>query len=218
MQAVDYIVQKAEMLQMPVSVNISFGNTYGAHNGTSLPERFLDAAAQIGRTLISVGTGNEGAEAGHTSGFVREGEETSVPLGVQERQGAFSLQIWTDYTDVIGVTIKTPSGERVGPIREVMGTQRFLTGKTEILLYYGEPSPYSGLNEIFLEFLPVDDYVNSGEWNIILVPEQIVTGRFEMWLPASYTLNEGTAFFLPDRRAYAHDPFDSIQSTDSGSI
>lgn len=197
MQAVDYIVQKAEMLQMPVSVNISFGNTYGAHNGTSLPERFLDAAAQIGRTLISVGTGNEGAEAGHTSGFVREGEETSVPLGVQERQGAFSLQIWTDYTDVIGVTIKTPSGERAGPIREVMGTQRFLTGKTEILLYYGEPSPYSGLNEIFLEFLPVDDYVNSGEWNIILVPEQIVTGRFEMWLPASYTLNEGTAFFYP---------------------
>lgn len=197
MQAVDYIVQKAEMLQMPVSVNISFGNTYGAHNGTSLPERFLDAAAQIGRTLISVGTGNEGAEAGHTSGFVREGEETSVPLGVQERQGAFSLQIWTDYTDVIGVTIKTPSGERVGPIREVMGAQRFLTGKTEILLYYGEPSPYSGLNEIFLEFLPVDDYVNSGEWNIILVPEQIVTGRFEMWLPASYTLNEGTAFFYP---------------------
>lgn len=197
MQAVDYIVQKAEMLQMPVSVNISFGNTYGAHNGTSLPERFLDAAAQIGRTLISVGTGNEGAEAGHTSGFVREGEETSVPLGVQERQGAFSLQIWTDYTDVIGVTIKTPSGERVGPIREVMGAQRFLTGKTEILLYYGEPSPYIGLNEIFLEFLPVDDYVNSGEWNIILVPEQIVTGRFEMWLPASYTLNEGTAFFYP---------------------
>ena len=197
MQAVDYIVQKAEMLQMPVSVNISFGNTYGAHNGTSLPERFLDAAAQIGRTLISVGTGNEGAEAGHTSGFVREGEETSVPLGVQERQGAFSLQIWTDYTDVIGVTIKTPSGERVGPIREVMGAQRFLTGKTEILLYYGEASPYSGLNEIFLEFLPVDDYVNSGEWNIILAPEQIVTGRFEMWLPASYTLNEGTAFFYP---------------------
>lgn len=197
MQAVDYIVQKAEALQMPVSINISFGNTYGSHDGTSLLERFLDTAAENGRTLISVGTGNEGAEAGHTSGFLREGEERSIPLGVQERQGAFSLQIWTDYTDVIGVVLKTPSGERIGPIREVMGTQRFQAGKTEILLYYGEPSPYSGLNEIFLEFLPVDDYVNSGEWNIILVPEQIVTGRFEMWLPASYTLNEGTAFFYP---------------------
>ena len=54
MQAADYIVRKAEELQKPVSVNISFGNTYGSHNGTSLVERFLDAAAETGRTLISV--------------------------------------------------------------------------------------------------------------------------------------------------------------------
>ncbi len=48
-----------------------------------------------------------------------------------------------------------------------------------------------------MEFLPADDYVNSGEWNIILIPEQIVTGQYEMWLPVSYVLNEGTAFFYP---------------------
>lgn len=197
MQAVDYIVRKAENLNMPVSVNISFGNTYGSHNGTSLPERFLDVAAEVGRTIITVGTGNEGAEAGHAAGFLKEGEERLLPLAVQERQGSFSVQIWTDYTDVIGVALITPSGEKIGPIREVMGTQRFRTGKTEILLYYGEPSPYSGSNEIFLEFLPTDDYVNSGEWNIVLIPEQIVTGQYEMWLPVSYVLNEGTAFFYP---------------------
>lgn len=197
MQAVDYIVRKAEKLNMPVSVNISFGNTYGSHNGTSLPERFLDVAAEVGRTIITVGTGNEGAEAGHAAGFLKEGEERLLPLAVQERQGSFSVQIWTDYTDVIGVVLITPSGEKIGPIREVMGTQRFRTGKTEILLYYGEPSPYSGSNEIFLEFLPTDDYVNSGEWNIVLIPEQIVTGQYEMWLPVSYVLNEGTAFFYP---------------------
>ena len=111
MQAVDYIVKKAEELRMPVSINISFGNTYGSHNGTSLPERFLDRGGErrVG-TLISVGTGNEGAEAGHASGFLREGEERNIPLAVQERQGAFSLQIWTDYTDVIGVALQTPSG------------------------------------------------------------------------------------------------------------
>lgn len=197
MQAVDYIVRKAEEMKMPVSVNISFGNTYGSHNGTSLPERFLDAAAEVGRTLITVGTGNEGAQAGHASGFLKEGEERRVPLAVQERQGSFSVQIWTDYTDVIGVELITPSGEKIGPIREVMGAQRFRTGKTEILLYYGEPSPYSGLNEIFLEFLPAEDYVNSGEWNIVLIPDHIVTGQYEMWLPVGYVLNEGTAFLYP---------------------
>ena len=70
-------------------------------------------------------------------------DRRNIPLAVQERQGAFSLQIWTDYTDVIGVALQTPSGEKVGPIREVMGTQRFRVGKTELLLYYGEPSPYT---------------------------------------------------------------------------
>ena len=197
LQAADYITKKAEEMNRPVSINISFGNTYGSHDGTSLVERFLNEAAETGRTLLSVGTGNEASEAGHTSGILTEGQEERVSLAVQERQGAFSVQIWKDYTDVVGILLETPSGERIGPIREIMGTQRFQTGKTEILMYYGEPSPYSGLQEIYFEFLPSKDYVNSGEWAFLLIPEKIVEGRYEMWLPSSYVLNEGTAFLYP---------------------
>lgn len=197
LQAADYITKKAEEMNRPVSINISFGNTYGSHDGTSLVERFLNEAAETGRTLLSVGTGNEASEAGHTSGILTEGQEERVSLAVQERQGAFSVQIWKDYTDVVGILLETPSGERIGPIREIMGTQRFQTGKTEILMYYGEPSPYSGLQEIYFEFLPSKDYVNSGEWAFLLIPEKIVQGRYEMWLPSSYVLNEGTAFLYP---------------------
>ena len=36
MRGVDYIVRKAEELKKPVTINISFGNTYGSHDGTSL--------------------------------------------------------------------------------------------------------------------------------------------------------------------------------------
>lgn len=39
MQGVDYIVRTALRLGKPVAVNISFGNTYGSHDGTSLIER-----------------------------------------------------------------------------------------------------------------------------------------------------------------------------------
>ena len=55
---------------MPVAVNLSFGNTYGAHNGTSLLERFLDNVSEIGRSVICVGSGNEGASGGHVGGSV----------------------------------------------------------------------------------------------------------------------------------------------------
>ena len=37
------------------------------------------------------------------------------------------------------VSIVSPSGERVGPFREILGPQRFILGGTELLIYYGEP-------------------------------------------------------------------------------
>ncbi len=70
MRALTYTVNKAVALQMPVAVNLSFGNTYGAHNGTSLLERFLDNVSEIGRSVICVGSGNEGASGGHVGGSV----------------------------------------------------------------------------------------------------------------------------------------------------
>lgn len=44
MRAVTYTVNKAIELNMPVVINLSFGNTYGAHDGSSLLERFMDNA------------------------------------------------------------------------------------------------------------------------------------------------------------------------------
>ncbi len=70
MRALTYVVRKSLELQMPLAVNLSFGNTYGAHNGTSLLERFIDNASEIGRSVICVGSGNEGASGGHTGGSV----------------------------------------------------------------------------------------------------------------------------------------------------
>ncbi len=70
MRALTYVVNKAVELQMPVAVNLSFGNTYGAHNGTSLLERFIDNVSEIGRCVICVGSGNEGASGGHVGGSV----------------------------------------------------------------------------------------------------------------------------------------------------
>ncbi|MBD5515260.1 MAG: S8 family peptidase [Lachnospiraceae bacterium] len=70
MRALTYTVDKAIELQMPVAINLSFGNTYGAHNGTSLLERFLDNVSEIGRSVICVGSGNEGASGGHVGGSV----------------------------------------------------------------------------------------------------------------------------------------------------
>lgn len=197
MTGVDYVIRKALDMRMPVAVNISFGNTYGSHDGTSLVERFLNDISDTWKNVICIGGGNEGAAAGHAAGRVSDEEEKVVELAVQELEPALNVQIWKSYVDEIDISVVNPSGTRVGPFQEILGPQRFVLGGTELLIYYGEPKPYSVKQEIYLSFIPRQSYIDSGVWRLVLTPRRIVDGSYQMWLPAQASLNVGTAFLLP---------------------
>ena len=197
MQGLDYVIRKALELRIPVAVNISFGNTYGSHDGTSLLERFIDDISNIWKSSICIGSGNEAASAGHTSGVMEEDRDTVIQLAVQNNQPTLSIQIWKEYTDIIDISLVSPAGVTVGPIQEVLGPQRFTVGQTEILLYYGEPSPYSTAQEIYIDMLPKDTYITGGVWKIVLTPRKIVSGAYELWLPSENVVNRGTGFLFP---------------------
>ena len=200
MQAIDYVVKKAQRAGRPVAINISFGNTYGSHTGTSLLERFIADIANLWKSVICIGMGNEGASAGHTAGILKENTEERIPLAVQMKETAINLQIWKSYHDIVDISLISPAGVQIGPIPEVIGTQRFVVGDTEILLYYGEPSPFHVSQEIFIEFLPKDSYITPGIWQFVLTPRKIVTGEYDLWLPSENVLNRGTAFRYPTER------------------
>ena len=160
-------------------------------------ERYVDDVSNIWKSVFCIGTGNEAASAGHTSGRIASGREETVQLAVQSRQTSISIQIWKEYTDDIELSIINPSGVRVGPVPEILGPQRFQIGQTEVLLYYGKPSPYSISQEIYIDLLPVEDYLTEGIWQIVLSAGKIVTGQYEMWLPSDNILNRGTGFLFP---------------------
>ena len=52
----------------------------------------------------------------------------------------------------------SPSGRQAGPFYEFLGAQRYILGDTELLIYYGEPKPYSVKQEIYLSLLPGKQY------------------------------------------------------------
>lgn len=198
MRGVDYIVRKAEELKKPVAINISFGNTYGSHDGTSLLERYLNTVSERWKNVICVGSGNEGTTAGHAAGEYRKGMMTEVQLAVQQREKSFSLQIWKSYVDEVAITIADPSGNHSGRLEEKEGTQRIQIGETELLVYYGEPKPYSVRQEIYISFLPRNEFVTAGVWKIQMMPDRVVDKLWQMWLPVQNALNIGTAFLKPD--------------------
>lgn len=197
MQALNYIVNEAIRLNRPAAINLSFGNNYGSHDGTSLIETFIYSAIDSWQTVLCTGSGNEGAAAGHAGGFVTEGEVKIVEYGVGEFQSSFSIQIWKSFVDEFELEISSPGLTSAARIQSIPGTSRYRLAGTEILVYYGEPSPYSRFQEIYIEFVPNGEFVESGVWTISLLPIRIVEGRYDMWLPVSGSLNVQTQFLSP---------------------
>lgn len=197
MRGLDYVVKKALELQMPMAVNISFGNNYGAHSGTALLESYINDMANFWKTSIAIGTGNEGAARGHTSGYLQQGIEREISFAISTYETVMNLQVWKSYVDDFDVSIASPSGRTVGPIQKIQGPQRFVLGQTELLIYYGEPSPYSPYQEIYIDFIPAQTYIDSGVWRLILTPRRIVRGNYDIWMPGQSVLNAGTGFLYP---------------------
>ena len=197
MKALDLVVRRARDMNRPLAVNISFGNTYGSHDGTSLLETFINDISNIGRNVIVAGTGNEGTGAGHRAGSLVMGQEENAQLSIAPYETGMGVQLWKSYVDQFSIRLVTPSGEVIGPIDSRLGPQTLRYGGTRILIYYGKPSPFSRAQEVYFDFLPVRDYLDSGIWTFRLTPERIVTGRYDMWLPSRGILNPSTRFLRP---------------------
>lgn len=198
MAGLDFLVQTANSLNRPLAVNMSFGNSYGSHDGSGLFERYIDQMAEVGRNVIVIGTGNEGDMAGHTSGNLKLGNDnTVIELSVAPYETGFSVQIWKNYEDDFSIYLTTPSGMNTEQITGRRGPYTLQLGDTSVLVYYGEPSPFSTAQEIYLEFLPENTYVESGIWKFTLRPEETMDGRFDFWLPSAGALNRSTRFLRP---------------------
>lgn len=216
MRALTYVVKKAVELRMPLAVNLSFGNTYGAHNGTSLLERFINNVSEIGRTVICVGSGNEGASGGHMGGSLRteaggEGVTTNmvneaggnssenarrIEMTVGAYETGLNVQLWKEYTDRYLVTLLSPSGERFQVDTDQPGKQVYQLQQTRILLYNGEPAPYMTAQEVYFDFLPIEGrrYLDQGVWSFILRPLRITTGNYTFYLPSGTVRSADTRF------------------------
>lgn len=197
MTAIDFVIRTALRLSQPVAINLSFGNNYGSHDGRSILENYINDVSGVWKNSIMIGTGNEGASRTHTGGILVENQVESIELVIGESIPGMNLQIWKNYFDVFDIAIVHPSGRRVGPIQEILGTQQFRLGETEILLYFGKPQPYNSAQEIYFDFIPTRDYISSGVWRIELTPRKIVVGNFDMWLPATATIGRQSGFLFP---------------------
>lgn len=196
MDAIDYIIRKAMEYNRLVAINISYGMNYGDHNGNTLLESYINAAASGYKCSICIGSGNEADKAVHYGGTIKNAQTDTVEIAVGEYQSSIDIQIWKYYWDDIRVTLISPDGtERV--IVTHGKISRYTLGGTNVISMSGEPSPYNLYQEIYINLQLQGSYITSGIWKIQLYGENVRQGTYNIWLPASVSLNRATGVIRP---------------------
>ena len=67
-------------------------------------------------------------------GKLSPGEIQEIELGVGAFEPTLNVQLWKNYEDEMEIYLENPAGERVGPLFETLGAQRWQAGNTELLI------------------------------------------------------------------------------------
>jgi subtilisin family serine protease len=198
MRALKYIVDKARELNMPVSINISYGTNNGPHDGNTLFEAYIDSVAQEWKTSISVATGNEGAAAHHFTGFVVQGRQTYMEFFTFGDVYKLYVAIWKNFVDTFVWRIISPVGTESGEIRQTARLYLATMDGVNITVFFNQPTIYTESQEIYILFEGVNRPLPQGLWRIEVTGENVVDGRFDAWLPNVEDVSFSTAFATPN--------------------
>ena len=121
------------------------------------------------------------------------------------------MQIWKNYEDGMRIFLRDPFGGAEIELVPVRGTDRIRVGGTELLIYYGEPSPFNAAQEIYIEFVPERTYVESGIWTFRFLGTGDEETAADLWLPSAAAVGHGIFGIVA-----GYDPDDSLHGVPTG--
>lgn len=203
MQGVKYLIEKAKELNMPIAINISYGTNIGAHDGSSLFESYMDEMALQWKTAIVVASGNEADAGRHTHGNIKQ--ETSSQFVVEGNISTVTIDLWKTQMDFFDVEVVNPRGVSTGIVPYKTSNLRYSIGSERIYIRFNKSTPYSFVENISIELIAVNNFLNEGIWTIIFHNYYVIDGNFDIWLftPEKFSMarfvtpTEQATFTLP---------------------
>ncbi len=193
---ISYLGSLAVRLRKPIVICLALGNNDGAHDGSSILERYLERLSIVHGLVVVSSAGNETNAGHHFAGNITNGGSQSFEINVEEGERGFTVMMWAMVPDKISVSIRSPIGqiiERVplGPSKDETFT--FSLQQSQINIRYVYPYFKTGGLSIEIRFLnPVP-----GLWNITVYGDNIVNGRYNVWLPRVDFVERTTRFLEP---------------------
>ena len=197
MMAIDFVVRYSIDRNVPLVINLSYGNNSGDHNGNSVLERYIDAVSLLSRVTFVVGAGNDAAAGRHVQINMEHENIYKHDFQISVGEGSINIQVWRDFQDQVDVLLSTPSGETLGPFNDFEQLMSYSVNDMDIRVLNSGPSPINTRQETYISIIPVGDFIESGVWSIRLIPQGIVDGRVDIWLPVEGSTNTNIFFLNP---------------------
>ena len=91
------------------------------------------------------GIGTSASGIGRTvSGISTAARTANVEIAVGEYESSLSIQLWKNDSDVYRIRLRAPGGQESElPLSVENGKYTLRLEQTEVLVYMGEPTPYS---------------------------------------------------------------------------
>lgn len=217
MLAVQYADSFAIPFRRPVVICLGLGTNYGDHTGSSALGRYLDAVAVKRSRAVVVAGGNEGNAAHHYQGNLdnrgRGGTNNlAVEIRVDQGSGGFLLELWGNVPDVFTVSVRTPGGETIPPVRLGITesiTYGFVYERSRVTIAGTLVEPASGEELILLRV----QAPTPGIWTFqVEAAGEIHNGEFHMWLPITQFLDAPAYFLEPSPYITLTEPAMSVNT------
>jgi len=216
MLAIEYMIDRANRLRMPLAICIGLGSNMSGHDGFSILDEYISTVSQLTGICICTAAGNESNAGHHTSGILPTASSTyDVQIRVPENSNSFMMQIFANSPDRMSVSLKSPTGEiipravaRSGAITET----NLILERAKISVRYFFPIGGAGSQIIIIRFF----HPTPGIWDVTLHGDIIVDGRFNSWLHITGLISPGIQFLTPDPYTTIVMPGASIGSITSG--
>ncbi len=197
MQGIDFAVRHSIENDVPMVVNLSYGNSWGDHRGNSVLEQYIDVVAGMAKITFVVGSGNDGTSGRHSRIIMNSYERKSTEFQIPYGEGGINIELWKSYQDDISIILKSPVGISFGPYESGQGLAIYDSENMNIRMLGIGPSAINIYDEVFIGIIPLDGMIQEGVWSIELISEEVLTGVVDIWLPVEGATVTDIGFLSP---------------------
>jgi len=123
MLAIEYMIDRANELKMPLAICIGLGSNMSGHDGFSVLGEYISVISQLNGICICTAAGNEVNAGHHASGILAKTNSTqTIQIQVPENANSFMMQIYANSPDRMSVSLKSPLGETIPRAAAISGS------------------------------------------------------------------------------------------------